>query len=88
MSLRYGGVRGLILSTRAAAPWILVPIYAADITPDGVDWEPTTCTFYFDGKQVAQIPTPAGMNVPMNMIANLAVVIQPWNGIIPAKRPR
>lgn len=39
----------------------------------GVDWEPTTTTFYMDGKEVYQTPTPAGMNNPMYMIANLQV---------------
>lgn len=38
-----------------------------------VDWEPDTMTYYFDGKKVLSYPTPAGMNLPMYMIANLAV---------------
>ncbi|HEV8015342.1 MAG TPA: glycoside hydrolase family 16 protein [Stellaceae bacterium] len=39
----------------------------------GVDWEPNFITYYFDGKQVYQTPTPADMNTPMYMIANLAI---------------
>jgi beta-glucanase (GH16 family) len=39
----------------------------------GVDWEPDFITYYFDGKQVYQTPTPSDMNTPMYMIANLAV---------------
>lgn len=39
----------------------------------GVDWEPQTSTFYFDGKVMGMAPTPAGMNKPMIMMANLAV---------------
>jgi len=39
----------------------------------GVYWTPTTISFYFDGRQVAVAPTPADMNTPMFMLANLAV---------------
>jgi len=39
----------------------------------GVDWEPNTTTFYFDGKAVFSEPTPADMHSPMYMLANLAV---------------
>src|SRR4030095_7896236 len=39
----------------------------------GVDWEPDYITYYFDGQQVFKAPTPADMNEPMYMIANLAV---------------
>jgi beta-glucanase (GH16 family) len=39
----------------------------------GVDWEPTTTTFYMDGQVIAAIPTPSQMDVPMYMIAVLQV---------------
>jgi Ca2+-binding RTX toxin-like protein len=39
----------------------------------GVDWEPDFITWYVDGQQVFQTATPADMNKPMYMIANLAV---------------
>ncbi|MBO0885178.1 MAG: family 16 glycosylhydrolase, partial [Mycobacterium sp.] len=39
----------------------------------GVDWEPDYITYYFDGQQVYKVATPADMNSPMYMIANLAV---------------
>jgi serralysin len=39
----------------------------------GVDWEPDFITYYFDGQQVYKTATPSDMNVPMYMIANLAV---------------
>jgi beta-glucanase (GH16 family) len=39
----------------------------------GVDWEPTTITLYIDGQVVATAPTPASMDSPMYMLANLAV---------------
>jgi beta-glucanase (GH16 family) len=39
----------------------------------GVYWTPTSLSFYFDGHLVANMPTPADMNVPMFMLANLAV---------------
>ncbi len=39
----------------------------------GVDWEPDYTTWYVDGKQVYQTPTPADLNVPMYLIADLQV---------------
>lgn len=39
----------------------------------GVDWESDKITWYFDGKQVFQVDTPADMHDPMYMVANLAV---------------
>lgn len=39
----------------------------------GVDWEPDTITWYFDGRAVFGAPTPADLDRPMYMIANLAV---------------
>ncbi len=39
----------------------------------GVDWEPTTTTFYIDGQKTVSVPTPESMNSPMYMILNLAV---------------
>ena len=38
----------------------------------GVDWEPDFITFYFDGQAIYKTATPADMNTPMYMIANLA----------------
>jgi beta-glucanase (GH16 family) len=38
-----------------------------------VDWEPSTITWYFDNKQVYQIPTPPTLNVPMYIELNLAL---------------
>ncbi len=40
----------------------------------GVDWEPNTITWYFDGQEVYQTATPPDLqNRPMYMIADLAV---------------
>jgi beta-glucanase (GH16 family) len=39
----------------------------------GVLWSPSTLTFYYDGQQVAQTPTPSDYTLPMYLIANLAV---------------
>jgi beta-glucanase (GH16 family) len=47
----------------------------------GVDWEPNTITFYFDGHAVYQTATPSGMNQPMYMIANLALGGS-WGGAV------
>jgi beta-glucanase (GH16 family) len=38
-----------------------------------VDWEADKITWYFDNQQVYSVATPADMNKPMYMIANLAV---------------
>ena len=39
----------------------------------GVDWRPDLITFYIDGAEIAQRPTPADMHKPFYLIANLAV---------------
>lgn len=39
----------------------------------GVDWEPDKITYYLDGKAEYQLDTPADLNKPMYLIANLAV---------------
>ncbi len=39
----------------------------------GVMWGPKTVDLYINGVEVASMPTPADMNVPMYMLANLAV---------------
>jgi beta-glucanase (GH16 family) len=52
---------------------IPVPDTSAGFHTYAVDWEPNTITWYFDGQQVFQTPTPAGVNVPMYVIMNLAV---------------
>ena len=53
--------------------WTQVPDMTAGYHTYGVDWEPDYITWYFDGKAVYQIATPADMNKPMYIIANLAV---------------
>ena len=39
----------------------------------GVDWQKDKITWYFDGGKVYETATPAGMDKPMYMLANLAV---------------
>ena len=39
----------------------------------GMDWRPDRITWCIDGRQVADAPTPADLNVPMFLLANLAV---------------
>ena len=39
----------------------------------GVDWQKDKITWYFDGAKVYETATPAGMDKPMYMLANLAV---------------
>lgn len=38
-----------------------------------LEWDKSHMTYYFDGKQIAQYPTPASFNKPMYMLCNLAV---------------
>ena len=52
---------------------IKVPDMSAGYHTYGVDWQKDYITYYFDGNQVWKTPTPADMNEPMYMIANLAV---------------
>ncbi|XYD12053.1 family 16 glycosylhydrolase (plasmid) [Methylobacterium sp. NMS12] len=52
----------------------------------GVDWQPDTLTFYFDGQEIYRTPTPAGLDKPMYMIANLAVGGS-WPGDVDATTP-
>jgi len=63
-----------------------VPDTSAGFHTYGVDWEPDFITFYFDGNSVYQTPTPADMNQPMYMIANLAVG-GTWPGDVDASTP-
>ncbi len=62
------------ISSGSTGAWAAVPadLYTGFHTY-GVDWEPNTTTFYFDGEKVSSIATPTDMNVPMAIIANLAV---------------
>jgi beta-glucanase (GH16 family) len=39
----------------------------------GVDWQRDKIAWYFDGSKVYEVATPAGMDKPMYMLANLAV---------------
>jgi beta-glucanase (GH16 family) len=55
------------------AQWTQIPDSSAGYHTYGVDWEPDYITWYFDGQQVFKTATPADMNSPMYMIANLAV---------------
>ncbi len=53
------------------------PVYVGDTSTAfhtyGVDWEPTTITWYFDGTAIATAATPSDMNQPMYLLINLAV---------------
>ncbi len=39
----------------------------------GVDWQPDRITFYLDGKAMGSMATPASTQIPMYLIANMAV---------------
>jgi beta-glucanase (GH16 family) len=51
----------------------IVPDTSVDFHTYGVDWNPTTCVFYMDGKALGSAPTPSSMRDPMFILLNLAV---------------
>ncbi len=65
---------------------IKVPDMSAGYHTYGVDWQKDYITYYFDGNQVWKTPTPADMNEPMYMIANLAVGGY-WPGMVDGTTP-
>ena len=52
---------------------VSVPNTSTGFHTYGVDWEPATITYYFDGVAVASLPTPADMDKPMYLLLELAV---------------
>lgn len=64
----------------------VVPDTSADFHTYGVDWEPDYLTWYFDGQQIYQIPTPPGMNTPMYIETNLALGGY-WGGDVDSTTP-
>jgi beta-glucanase (GH16 family) len=54
-----------------------VPVTVGDVTTGfhdyGVSWRADEIRFFFDGRQIAALPTPPDMHKPMFMVANLAV---------------
>ena len=65
----HGNVDGAVQQSAA----ITVPDATTGFDTYGVDWEPTTITFYIDGQVVATMATPASMDTPMYMLVDLAV---------------
>jgi len=61
--------------------WSNIPDSSQGYHVYGVDWEPNTITWYFDGKQVAQEATPSDMNQPMYMLVDtIAGTSGSWQG--------
>ena len=52
---------------------VAVPDMTSGFHTYGIDWEPDTITWYYDGQPTFQAATPADLNTPMYLIANLAV---------------
>ncbi len=54
-----------------------LPVYVGDTTQAfhtyGLDWEPDTITWYFDGNAIRTVATPSDMHQPMYLLINLAV---------------
>ncbi|WP_448204529.1 glycoside hydrolase family 16 protein [Azospirillum sp. sgz302134] len=52
---------------------VKVPDLSADFHVYGLLWEREKLTWFFDGRPVRQVPTPADMHQPMYLVLNLAV---------------
>ena len=65
---------------------IKVPDMSKGFHTYGVDWQADYITYYFDGKEVWKTATPADLNEPMYMIANLAVGGH-WPGKVDSTTP-
>ncbi|MFZ4406900.1 MAG: glycoside hydrolase family 16 protein [Paracraurococcus sp.] len=54
-----------------------LPVEVGDVTTGfhtyGVSWRPDMIRYFFNGRQIAALPTPADMHKPMFLVANLAV---------------
>jgi hypothetical protein len=57
----------------SVSAFINTPDLSQNFNDYGVYWTPTSISFYFDGTQVANMPTPPDMDVPMFLLANLAI---------------
>ena len=57
---------------------VTVPNYSSNANTYGVNWSPTTITYYVNGQEVGSTPTPASCNTPAYILANLAVGGQSW----------
>ena len=68
-STLYGSTHG----SSGVSQAFTVPDTSTGFHTYGVDWEPSTVTFYMDGTKIGSTPTPASMNQPMYMLLNLAV---------------
>lgn len=81
-STLYAATHSTATGTNVAAQQaIAVADTSTDFHTYGVDWEPTTITYYMDGRAIASTPTPANMNKPMYMLLDLAVGGQgSWSG--------
>ncbi len=61
--------------------WTNIPDSTQGFHTYAVDWEANTITWYFDGQQVAQAPTPADMHSPMYMlIDDMSGASGSWTG--------
>lgn len=81
-STLYTATHTTVTGTNVAAQQVVsVANTSTDFHTYGVDWEPTTITYYMDGKAISSTPTPSNMNRPMYMLLDLAVGAQgSWAG--------
>src|SRR5690242_7870711 len=69
----YTFVHSAVAQPAVAGSSNILPGLTTNCRTYGVDWEASTITFYFDEQKVFQTATPADMNVPVYMVANLAM---------------
>ena len=58
---------------RSVTHKIAVPDTSAGFHRYGLSWHADVLRWYFDGREVAQMPTPPGLDQPMYLLVNLAV---------------
>ncbi|MFC7475393.1 family 16 glycosylhydrolase [Dankookia sp. GCM10030260] len=65
-----------------------LPNLSAGFHTYGLDWQADTITWLIDGREVAQLATPADMHQPMYMLLNLAVGgVGSWPGVYDPAKP-
>tara|TARA_R110000868_G_scaffold411656_1_gene706919 strand:- start:10955 stop:14185 length:3231 start_codon:yes stop_codon:yes gene_type:complete len=79
-------INGVHANDTTSSSTFLVTTATTQFHTYGLDWEPDYLTWYIDGVAVRTMPTPAGLDKPMYMLANLGGG-SPWAGKPDATTP-